>query len=321
MDPVKSGVLAIVAACTVWGLSPLYYAMLSHVPPLELLAHRTVWSCVFFAGLLIFQRRLGALREALGSLRALAVTVLCALMISANWFLFILSVQIGRVTEASLGYYIFPLVAVLLGFVTLNERLTRVQGVAVALAALAVTVLTLGQGAAPWISLVLAFTFGLYSLLKKRMSLRPVVSVAAEVASLTPLAIGWLIWVHGSGAVASGGAAFGKDLGTALLLIGSGVLTGLPLVLFSRAAQRVRLTTVGLIQYINPSLQFLCAVAFLGEPFGAVHAVTFGLIWTALALYSGASLAQEGARRRAVRAASAVSAQVTNSSSEASAKP
>ncbi len=321
MDQVKSGVLAIVAACTIWGLSPLYYALLIHVPPPELLAHRTLWSLVFFGLILLAQGRLGALRAALGTRRALGITLFCALMISANWFLFIVSVQIGRVTEMSLGYYMFPLVAVLLGVVALKERLTRGQVIAVLLAAAGVTVLTIGQGAAPWISLVLAFTFGLYSLVKKQLPLGPVVSVSAEVLVMTPLAVIWLVWLHLGQDPASGSAAFGRDWSTSLLLMLSGALTGFPLYLFSRAAQRVRLTTVGLIQYINPTLQFFCAVAIFGEPFGAVHAVTFALIWIALALYSGVALAQDRARRKSAMAPSASSAQLTNSSREGSAKP
>jgi chloramphenicol-sensitive protein RarD len=317
MDRQTSGVLAMVAACMIWGLSPLYYKLLVHVPPLELLAHRTLWSLVTFAGLLAVQRRLGALGGALGSGRALAVTACAALMISANWFLFIFSVQIGRVTESALGYYIFPLVAVMLGVAIYGERLGRLQWAAVALAALGVAVLTSGQGAAPWISLVLALTFGLYGMLKKRLSVGPVVSVTAEVTLLAPVAALWLVWLHGSGA----GGVFGQDARTSALLMLSGLLTALPLILFSRAAQRVRLATVGLIQYINPTLQFLCAVLIFGEGFTPVHAVTFGLIWTALAVYSAASWRSESARRRAAMPASAVSATNTKSSSEGSAKP
>lgn len=293
LSPQAAGILAMVGACTVWGLSPLYYKLLRHVPPLELLSHRMVWSLVVFAGILAVQGRLGRLGVALGTGRAFATIVFAALMISTNWFLFIFSVQIDRVRETALGYYMFPLVAVVLGTVFLGERLVRLQWVAVGLAALAVCVLTVAAGAAPWISLTLATTFGLYGLVKKRLNTGPMVSVTAEVLVLAPPALAWLGWLH-----AHGLGVFGHDLWTSALLVASGVLTALPLILFSAAAQRVDLATVGLLQYINPTLQFLCAVAIFGEPLGAVQLLAFGLIWGALALYSWTALSQDRARRR-----------------------
>ncbi len=293
MDQARSSILAMVAACTIWGLSPLYYKLLDHVPAGDILAHRTVWSCLFFAGVLAVQRRLGALRVPLGSRRAFGITLLASLMISTNWFLFILSVLIDRITEASLGYYVFPLVAVLFGVVLFGERLGVLQWIAVGLAVLAVVVLTAGLSTPPWIALVLASTFGIYTVVKKRLAVGPVVSVAAEVLVLTPLALIWLFAVRSSDA-----AHVGADLATWILLMGSGVMTALPLILFSRAAQGVGMATVGLLQYINPTLQFLCAVVIFDEPFGTVHAVTFGLIWVALALYSVAGIRQDNARRR-----------------------
>lgn len=316
MDQTAKGIVAMIAACVIWGLSPLYYKLLTHVPPLEILAHRTLWSLVTFAGLLAFQGRLRALGGALGAPRAAGITLFAALMISTNWFLFILSIQIERATEASLGYYIFPLVAVLLGVLAYGERLARLQWVAVGLAALGVTILTIGQGAAPWVSLVLALTFGLYGLVKKRLTVGPVVSVTGEVALLAPVALGWLVWFHWGG-----NGVFAQDLHTSALLMFSGLITALPLILFSRAAKVVRLATVGLIQYINPTLQFLCATLVFGEPFGALHAATFGLIWAALALYSAVSLGQENARRRQSMAVSAEVPTLTKSSSDGSANP
>ncbi len=312
----RRGILAMIAACTIWGLSPLYYRLLHDVPAVEVLAHRTFWSFVTFAGLVALQGRLGALRGALATPRAVALVALCALMISANWFLFILSVQVGRATEAALGYYIFPLVAVLIGVAVYRERLSSLQWAAVALAAAGVGVLTLGTGAAPWISLVLAVTFGIYGLLKKRTTTGPLVSVTAEVVLLTPLALLWLIWWH-----ASGRGVFGQDMQVTALLAGSGVLTALPLILFSRAARAVPMATVGLLQYLNPTLQFLCATLVLAEPFTPVHAATFGLIWLALALYSASGLAQGRARRRMAMTSAAEAPLSTKSSSEASAKP
>ncbi|MFZ5961796.1 EamA family transporter RarD [Thalassococcus sp. BH17M4-6] len=301
MKEIRAGVMAMIGACTIWGLSPLYYKLLTHVPPFEVLAHRTLWSLVFFAVVLAVQRRLGALRLALSTGRSVALLALAGLLISANWFLFILSVQINRTTETSLGYYMFPLVAVLFGVVFFGERLGRAQRWAVALAVLAVLVLSVGLGVPPWISLTLASTFGLYGVIKKRLATGAVVSVTAEVLILSPLAVGWLWYQHGQGTA----SAFGHDLWTSGLLMLSGPLTAIPLILFSFASQRVALTTVGLLQYINPTLQFFCAVVVFGEPFGPVNAIAFALIWAALAIYSLASIRQERARRRASIAAAA----------------
>lgn len=316
MSPTVQGILLMIGACSIWGLSPLYYKLLVHVPPLELLAHRTFWSLAVFAGLLAAQRRLGRLREAVGRPRAALITAFAALMISANWFLFIYSVQIGQVRETSLGYYIFPLVAVLLGVVVLRERLSALQWIAVGLAALAVAQLTWGLGTAPWIALILATTFGAYGLVKKRLSVGAVVSVTGEVLLLAPIALAWL------GTLAwQGRGAFGTDPHTSALLVFSGLITALPLILFSAAAKRVNMATLGLLQYLNPTLQFLCAVAIFREPMTPWHVIAFALIWTALALYSAVSLAQERARRRRVMTSSAEAALSTNPRSDASAKP
>lgn len=304
MSEAAKGFWGMVLACVVWGLSSLYYKALAHVPPLEVLSHRTLWSLVFFGAVLLAQGRLCTLVAALRG-RGLPVLGFSALMISANWFLFIWSVQNGRAMEASLGYYIFPLVAVLIGVIGFAERLRRLQLVAVVLAALAVLVLTWGLGMAPWIALLLAVTFGLYGMVKKHLAVGPVVSVTAEVALLAPLAGLWLIGVHGGfWGADNAGAWFGRDAGTSLMLAFSGVMTGGPLMLFSYAAQRVRMATVGLVQYVNPTLQFLCAVLAFGEPFTPWHQAAFALIWLALALYSLAGLGQAKAVASAVSSAS-----------------
>ena len=288
-DPIK-GILAMVLACTIWGLSPLYYAELRHVPALDVLAWRTAWSCIFFMILLAVQGRLGLVGRALGTVTG-ALTVLAAgLMIATNWFGFIYSIQIGRAVEASLGYYIFPLVAVLLGRLVFAEALARAQWLAVALAALAVIVLTLGLGAAPWISLLLAATFAGYGVVKKRLDVGPVVSVTAEVLLLSPIAVLWL---------AGPGDGVSWDLRTHLLFALSGPLTASPLILFSYAARRVKLSTIGLVQYLNPTLQFLVATLIFLEPFTFWHALAFPMIWLALAIYSVTSLRQDRAARRA----------------------
>jgi chloramphenicol-sensitive protein RarD len=316
MTEAGKGVAALIAACTVWGLSGLYYKLLAHVPPIEILAHRTIWSLVFFTLVLLAQGRLMQLRAALATPRAIGIVIFAALMISTNWFVFILSIQIGKATEASLGYYLFPLVAVGIGRVIFGERLSRIQAVAVGLAAIAVTVLTLGLGAAPWIALVLSISFGLYGLVKKRLSAGPVVSVTAEVLVLSPIALIVLILAH-----RGDGGAFGADIADSLMLMFAGVLTAGPLMLFSYASKRVRMGTVGLVQYINPTLQFLVAVMIFSEPFSSWHLIAFALIWAALALYSASSVALERAARKARVSASTVSTTVMNPASEGSAKP
>lgn len=221
----------------------------------------------------------------------MAQIALAAVMVSVNWLIFILSIQIDKVTEASLGYYIFPLMAVLTGWIWFGETLKRAQWVAVALAALAVCVLTVGLGVAPWIALIISVTFSFYGAVKKTLPLGPVVSVTAEILILLPVWLMVLAWFHGTGQ-----GAFAGDVRTSLLLILSGPLTAIPLILFSFAARRVPLSTVGLLQYINPTLQFMCAVLIFGEPFTQWHGITFGMIWLALAIFSVAALRGNGQR-------------------------
>lgn len=307
MGETTKGMIAIVAACTIWGLSALYWNMVSHVPPLEVLAHRTLWSLVFFGIVLAVRGRLHEVFRLVARPGEAWKVLLAALTISANWFLFIYSVQIDRVVEASLGYYIFPLVAVLFGMVFFGEHLGRVRGLAVGLAALAVVVLTVGLGAAPWISLMLAITFGSYGVIKKGLDAGPVISVTAEVAMLTPLALVWLAGVHvggWSGVTGTNYGAFGSDPGASLVLIGAGVLTATPLILFSYGARRLPLGMTGLLQYINPSLQFLVAAAIFAEPITRWHWIAFPLIWIAVALFSVESLRQDRAARRRAMSAS-----------------
>lgn len=289
------GIIAMVATCTVWGLSGIYYKLLDHIQPIEILAHRTLWSCAFFAFVLFLQGRISVLGQALGARRQLFSIALAALMISINWFVFITSIHVGRAMEASLGYYIFPLVAVLLGAIAFRERLGRAQLFAVALALCAVVTLTAGLGVPPWISLVLACSFGLYGLVKKGLSVGPVASVTAEVLLLSPIAL-TVLWYYHTGP----GGAFGTNWRDSLLLAFSGILTGAPLIMFSYATKRITLATMGLVQYLNPSLQFLVATLLFQEVFSFWHAIAFAMIWTALAIYTTASLRQDRAARRAI---------------------
>ncbi len=309
MTQTVRGILAMIGACAIWGLSSIYYKQLADVPPLTILAHRTLWSAAFFALVLVVQGKFMQLPAALGNKRTLMIIAGASLMISINWFFFIFSVTTGHATQASLGYYIFPLVAVVLGRIFFAESLNRWQTVAVLLAATAVSLLTWGLGVAPWISLILAFSFGFYGVLKKLLDVGPVVSVTAEVVLLIPISLA-VLW--------HGGTAMDSPSQTALLLF-SGPLTGFPLILFSYASRRIPMATVGILQYLNPTLQFLVAVLLFKEPFGIWYSIAFGMIWTALAIYSTAGA--RAASRKRKTASSTVSTTVTNSSIEAAAKP
>ncbi|WP_299952808.1 EamA family transporter RarD [uncultured Roseobacter sp.] len=300
MNEQTKGVLAMIGACSIWGLSPMYYKLLSHIPAVEVLSHRMLWSLVLFAAVLALQGRLREIARSMNTRRSFTLVVIASLMIAANWSLFIWSVQNGNTTQTSLGYYIYPLVAVVIGRLVFGERLSSLQWGAVALATLAVSILTVGLGTIPWIALTLAITFGFYGLIKKQQNTGPVVSVTGEILLLSPAALIVLLQTYHNG-----GAVFGEDPQTMALLIFAGPITALPLILFSYAARRLTMTSVGLLQYINPTLQFACAVFVFAEPFGPWHVAAFVLIWSALALYSATAYGQDKARRKASRAAAA----------------
>jgi chloramphenicol-sensitive protein RarD len=316
MTETQKGLLAMIGAAMIWGTSPIYYKLLVHLPATEVMAHRTIWSLVFFAGVLALQGRLHEMRAALRGPRRFGLIGLAALMVSTNWFLFIYATQIDRNTETSLGYYIYPLVAVLIGRFVFSERLDRAQWLSVALAGGAVAVLAAGLGALPWISLTLAVTFALYGVIKKLLPLGPIVSVTCEVLLMAPIGVAVLLWLFARGEISLTYSP--RDVA---LLLGSGPLTAFPLILFTVAARRVPMATVGVLQYLNPTLQFLCAVVLFGEIFTPYHQVVFPMIWSALLLYSQAAFRQDRAARRASIAASGVSTQVRKSPSDASANP
>lgn len=289
MSEAMKGVLAMIAACSIWGLSPLYYKLLADVPPLEVLSHRTIWSMVCFTLILWARGHLRWIVECLNSPGRTTLTFLAAATICLNWFGFIYAVQIGNGLEASMGYYIFPLIAVLFGYAIFKDRLRPLQLLAVAIATVAVIVLTVGLGGLPVISLMLAVTFGLYGVFKRRLKADAMASVGAEMILLCPLALAWLLGVHWLGwtdITGRAGAVFFHDPVATGLLVLSGPITGAPLILFSYATQRVNLPTIGLIQYLNPTLQFLCATVVFGEVVTPWHMIAFPLIWTGLAIYS-----------------------------------
>jgi chloramphenicol-sensitive protein RarD len=293
--PALVGLAYALAAYLAWGISPIYFKALARVPPLEILAHRVVWSLLLLAGLLAASRRLGRLRSLLGDRRQLLLLAGTAALLSVNWFLYIWAVNAGRLLEASLGYFVNPLVNVLLGVFFLGERLSVPQRWAVALAGAGVAILLLRLGAFPWVSLSLALSFGLYGLLRKRAPVDALEGLLVETAWIAPAAAAFLLFL---GARAEG--AFGSGFGVTTLLVSAGVVTALPLLWFNHGVRRLRLSTIGLAQYVAPTCQFLLAVLAYREPFGSAHAAAFACIWTSLAVYSADALARA---RRGVAAA------------------
>lgn len=279
-DERARGLAYALAAYLSWGMLPLYFKALQPVPAPEILAHRVLWSLLLLAGLLAARGGAAAFRAPFrrDKLPLLAVTTL---LIAVNWLVYIWAVQVGRVLEASLGYFVNPLVNVLLGVAFLGESLSRRQKIAVALAAAGVAVLIVRAGAFPWVSLVLATSFGLYGLLRKRAAIDAVGGLLGETALLAPAALAYLLLRAHAGA-----GAFGSAAGTSALLAAAGVITALPLVWFTLGVHRLRLSTMGLVQYVAPSGQFLLAVLIFREPFGRAHATAFAFIWASLALYS-----------------------------------
>ena len=291
-----SGLAAAVGAFVIWGLFPLYLKPMAEVPALQIMAHRVVWCCLLVFAWLALRGELGAVRAALadpGSRLRLAAS---AALISVNWLIYVWAVNNGHTVEASLGYFINPLLNVVLGVMLLHERLNRAQWLAVALAALGVLYLTVATSRPPWIALGLAASFGTYGLIRKVVKVESVPGLATETLLLAPLAVAFLVWceVRGLGALGRSGAAID------VLLIASGLVTALPLALFAYGARLIPYSTIGIVQYIGPTLQFLIGVFVFHEAFTAERAVGFVAIWTALAIYA-ADGAYRTRRRRSGR--------------------
>ena len=278
----RLGLLYATGAFLLWGVVPVYWKMLQHVPALEILAHRIVWGLALVAVWMTIRGRWQELRDVFRRPRTVAALLASTVFIAINWGLFIYAVNTNRVLATSLGYYINPLVNVLLGLVVLNERLNRKQWIAVGLAALAVILLTLQAGELPWISLVLPVSFGLYSLLRKTVHADAVVGLTFETAALFPIAAALLLRQELRGVGALGNQGLGIDL----LLMAAGAVTAVPLILFTLGLRRIPLSTAGLLQYIAPTMTFLLAVLLFDEPFSTAHAISFALIWIALVIYS-----------------------------------
>jgi chloramphenicol-sensitive protein RarD len=294
VDERRLGVVSGLGAYAMWGLFPLYFPLLEPAGGLEIVAHRVLWSVVALAVLLTVLRRWPAVRAALADRYTVLVLGGASILIAANWLIFVYGVNSGHVVETSLGYFINPLVSVLLGVVVFSERLRPLQWTAVAIATVAVLVLTLDYGRPPWIALSLAASFGLYGLMKKLVKVEAAPGLFVETTLVAIPAAGTLavLHAHGSGTFASHGVSH------ALLLASAGIATAVPLLLFAAAARRVPLSTVGLLQYVTPSLQLLIAVFVYGEPMPAGRLVGFAIVWLALVVFTVDSLrhARSGSR-------------------------
>ncbi len=278
----RSGALAATLCYLLWGIVPLYWKQLAAIDPLELIAHRHVWSLVVVLILVAAQNTIGELRAALSSGRSIAINVTSASLLTVNWLIYVWAVNTGHVIESSLGYFLVPLVNVAAGHFVLHEHLRRLQWIAIVCAATGVVWLIVQLGRPPWIALGLAGSWGAYSLLRKKSPLGAVVGLTVETLLLAPLAIGFLLWQHHTDA----GALGRVDLRTHLLVLSSGIITAIPLLLFGYAARRVRLSTLGLLQYVAPTVQFTLGVWLYREPFSRDKLVSFGFIWAGLALYT-----------------------------------
>lgn len=262
-----------------WGLFPAYFPLLAPADPVEIIAHRITWTAVFMAILITFQRSWGAVLQGIRHYRwRIAVA---ALLIAINWLVYVMAVTAGHVADAALGYFINPLVSIALGMLFFQERLRRLQQVAVAVAAVAVGWLTITQGALPMIPLALALSFGFYGVLKKRIALPATISLTAESLLLLPMAVAYFVWLHQQGT----GTFFDHGAGHAGLLMTTGLVTAIPLLTFATAAHRVTLGTLGMLQYITPTMQFLWAVFVVQESIPAARWIGFSFIWLAVGLY------------------------------------
>jgi chloramphenicol-sensitive protein RarD len=278
----SNGALSAALCYLIWGLVPLYWHQLASVAATELIAHRLVWSLVFVAGLLFWRGGMAELRVALSSGRGLAIHLLSSLLLTGNWLVYVWGVNHGHVIECSLGYFLVPLLNVALGRWVLHEQLRPTQIVAIGCAALGVAIQVWQVGRLPWIALALAVTFGGYGLLRKRSALGPLTGLATETTLLAPAAAAFLLWREFNG----GGALGHAPATTQALVLSTGVVTAIPLLLFAYGARRIRLTTLGLLQYIAPTVQFTLGVTVFHEPFARERLLAFAFIWAGLALYT-----------------------------------
>lgn len=283
---VKQGIVFALTAYIFWGLIPLFFKLLDAAGPGEILAHRIIWSVLLLLVLLKTLGKFDDLVATLSSLQRLLPLAVSSILISTNWLVFIWAINSERVLETSLGYYINPLVSVFLATIVLKEKLSHLQLAAIAIAGLGVLNQLIMFGEAPWVALTLAFSFGGYGLVRKKINVDPFVGLTVETLLLMPIAVGYLLVLQSSGE----GVFLKLDGRLDLLLLLSGAVTAFPLVMFGAAARRLSLTALGLFQYIAPSVSFLLAILLFGETFGVTEVITFSLIWIALAIFCADSL-------------------------------
>src|SRR3954453_2753368 len=290
------------AAWVMWGFFPLYWPLLEPAVPIEILAHRIVWSLIVMVGVVLAMGKGPTLRRTFANRRVRRLLAIAAVLITINWGTYIWGVNNHHVVETSLGYFINPLVSVLMGVLILGERLRRMQWVALGIATVAVLALTVEYGRPPWVALILAFSFGSYGLAKKKANAGAVESLVIETAVDAPFSIGYIVFL-----TATGASTFtGHGAWHVVLIMGTGVITVLPLLCFGGAATRIPLSTLGLMQYITPSVQFILGLTVLGEPMPPMRWVGFGLIWLALALFTWSSLHNRHRARRDAAASQSV---------------
>ncbi|MCL2919972.1 EamA family transporter RarD [Shewanella litorisediminis] len=278
----RKGILLAIGAYTMWGFAPLYFKLLEQISATDILLHRVIWSFVFTALLMVFIGGFGKLRQLLKARKQLLVLLVTSILIAGNWLLFIWAVNNDHMLDASLGYYINPLLNVLLGMVFLGERLRPLQWFAVFLATIGVAVQVISFGSIPVVSLALAGSFGIYGLLRKKVKVDAKTGLLVETAILMPVALGYLLLTLGS----AEHSMLSNDWQLNLLLMAAGIVTTAPLLCFAGAAVRIPLSMLGFFQYIGPSIMFILAVSLYGEPFGMEKSITFGFIWTALAVFT-----------------------------------
>ena len=276
----RSGLAYGIGAYGLWGLLPIYFKLLQQVPSTAIVAHRIVWSMVSLAALVWVMKGWGEIRGALRHRGTVKLLILTSVLIATNWLVYVYAVNSGHILAGSLGYYLNPLANILLGYFVLKEPLGRLQWLAVGIAGAGVAVLAAGALSHLWISLTLCISFSLYGLFRKIAHVDATAGLTIETANLLPLAVLWLLI-----APRGGGPVWGTDTTQLLLLIGTGVASTTPLLFFTAAARRLRYSTLGILQFIAPTLQFLVAVFLYGEPFTTAHAIAFGAIWTAALLY------------------------------------
>jgi chloramphenicol-sensitive protein RarD len=271
---------------TVWGFLPIYWKLLKEIPSGEILAHRIFWSFIFVFGILAFKGSLGAIKETVKSRKTVANLLLSAIFITANWGLYIWAVNSDHMVEASMGYYINPLMVVALGMTVLKERLNAMQYLSIAFAAVGVIIITVQYGRIPWASILLALTFALYGLFKKLTKAEAMVGLAMETAIITPFALGYIVFklMNGTSGI------YAVSLSTIIILLFSGILTATPLLWYGMGAKRVKLSTVGLLQYISPTISLFLGVFVYGEQFTKAHLLSFGFIWIGLVIYTFSNL-------------------------------